>query len=69
MGDKVKSEVVYAKDMSCIECSEPAVAFWPMIDPDIPHHPYCRKCLDKVKTKALINMIKNAENYNNNLKP
>ena len=55
--------------MSCIECSEPAVAFWPMVDPDIPHHPYCRKCLDKVKTKALISMIKNAENYNNNLKP
>ena len=30
-----------------------AVAFWPCIDPDIPSHPYCRKCLDKAKAELL----------------
>lgn len=33
---------------------KPAVAFWPLIDPDIPEHPYCRRCLDKAKIEVLI---------------
>lgn len=38
---------IYAKDCKCCECGAQAVAFWPVIDPDIPSHPYCQKCLDK----------------------
>ena len=45
-----------ASDRQCIKCSEQAVAFWPVIDPDIPMNPYCRKCLDQIKIKLLIEM-------------
>lgn len=34
-------------------CGKPAVAFWPVIDPDIPAEPYCRKCLDKIKADTI----------------
>lgn len=44
-----------ASECKCVECGKQAVAFWPMIDPDIPAHPYCRKCLDKAKMEVLIN--------------
>ena len=30
------------------------MAFWPVFEPDIPCHPYCRECLDKEKLKAMI---------------
>ena len=46
-----------ASDCKCIKCGKQAVAFWPVIDPDIPSHPYCRKCLDKEKLKAMIAMF------------
>lgn len=45
---------VKATDCACCVCGEQAVAFWPVIDPDIPSHPYCRKCLDKEKLRAMI---------------
>ena len=48
------SDMVKASDCKCIKCGQQAVAFWPVIDPDIPAHPYCRKCLDKEKLKAMI---------------
>lgn len=44
-----------ASECKCIVCEQPAVAFWPLIDPDIPAKPYCRSCLDKAKMQALIN--------------
>lgn len=43
-----------ASECKCCKCGGQAVAFWPCIDPDIPQHPYCRKCLDKEKAKAMI---------------
>lgn len=43
-----------ATECKCVECGQPAVAFWPLIDPDIPTYPYCRKCLDKAKIELLI---------------
>ena len=46
--------MVKASDCKCCVCGVQAVAFWPCFDPDIPQHPYCRKCLDKEKLKALI---------------
>lgn len=36
-----------AKDCKCIECEKQAVAFYPLVDPDIPAHPYCADCLYK----------------------
>ena len=38
----------------CCKCGHPAVAVWPVIDPDITSHPYCRKCLDEAKIKLLM---------------
>lgn len=44
-----------ASDCKC-ECGAQAVAFWPVFDPDIPSHPYCRKCLDDAKLHLLIRL-------------
>ena len=55
--------LVKASDCKCCECGEPAVAFWPVIDPDIPSYPYCRKCLDKVKQELMIQLLKIDEKY------
>lgn len=43
-----------ASECKCCQCGKQAVAFWPVIDPDIPSAPYCRECLDKAKTRVLI---------------
>lgn len=42
-----------ASECKCVVCGKQAVAFWPLIDPDIPERPYCRKCLDKQKIELL----------------
>ena len=42
-----------ASECKCCECGKQAVAFWPVVDTDIPSYPYCRECLDKAKA-ALI---------------
>jgi len=52
------SKVTKASDCKCCECGKQAVAFWPVIDPDIPSYPYCRKCLDKEKIELLKELIK-----------
>ena len=52
------SKQVKASDCKCCECGAQAVAFWPCIDPDIPSHPYCRKCLYKAKAKLMIEIFK-----------
>lgn len=36
-----------AKDCKCCVCGKQAVAFYPIIDPDIPSYPYCADCLEK----------------------
>ncbi len=43
-------------------CGKQAVAFWPLIDPDIPAEPYCRKCLDKAKAEVLVRSFAFNEN-------
>ena len=35
-----------AKDCKCCVCGKQAVAFYPVIDPDIPSYPYCADCLE-----------------------
>lgn len=56
-------EKVYAKDMKCCECGAQAVALWPCCDPDIPSHPYCRKCLDKAKQELMMELLMIDEKY------
>jgi hypothetical protein len=48
-----KIKKIKAKDCKCCLCGKQAVCFWPMIDPDIQEHPYCRKCVDKEKMKVI----------------
>ena len=43
-----------AKDCKCCVCDKQAVAFYPVIDPDIPSYPYCADCLEK----AMVNTVK-----------
>ena len=52
MGEPIK-----ASECKCIVCGKQAVAFWPLIDPDIPEQPYCRKCLDKAKMEVMIKTL------------
>ena len=51
-GETMKRKIVKASDCKCCQCENEAVAFWPC-DPDIPDHPYCRKCLDEAKLRVL----------------
>ncbi len=44
----------YAWDDQCADCGEPAVCYWPCIDPDIRSFPYCRACVEKRKADLLI---------------
>lgn len=46
-----------ASECKCCKCGKQAVAFWPIIDPDIPSFPYCRECLDKEKTELMIRLL------------
>ena len=51
--------MVLASSLKCCTCKKrQAVAFWPCIDPDIPSHPYCRKCLDKAQIELVIKLQK-----------
>ena len=43
-----------AKDDKCCVCGKQAVAYYPVVDPDIPSHPYCAEHLEK----AMIGMAK-----------
>ncbi len=50
--------MIRATDCKCYECGEQAVALYPCIDPDIPQRPYCRKCLDKLKERIIMEIFK-----------
>jgi hypothetical protein len=54
-----------ASDCQCCVCGRQAVAFWPVLDPDIPSHPYCRECLDKAKMELMIRLSEIDKKYNN----
>ena len=51
------SKLKYAKDFQCVNCANPAVAFFPVCDPDIPSYPYCRKCIDESKKRIMIGIL------------
>jgi hypothetical protein len=56
---KKKNKLTQASDCECCDqkCKEKSVAFWPVMDPDIPANPYCRKHLDEAKNKVLMAII------------
>ena len=43
-----------ASECKCCECDKQAIAFYPVVDPDIPSYPYCAEHLEK----AMIDMAK-----------
>lgn len=53
-----------ASECKCCVCGAPAVVFWPVADPDIPSHPYCRTCVEKQKLKMLIELVNADKNDN-----
>lgn len=53
-----------ATECKCCKCGKQAVAFWPVCDPDIPAHPYCRECLDKEKRALMIKLTEIDKKYN-----
>ena len=55
---KEEEKLTYAKDCKCCKCGKKAVCFWPMIDPDIPHYPYCRKCVNVAKMEVFLEIYK-----------
>ena len=50
-----------ASECKCVECGRQAVAFFPVVDPDIPSYPYCRECLDKAKMELALALWGNDE--------
>lgn len=54
-----------ATDCKCCVCGKQAVAFWPIVDPDIIPHPYCRECLDKEKRELMIKLSEIDKKYDN----
>lgn len=55
-----------ASECKCRVCGKQAVAFWPVIDPDIPAEPYCRECLDEAKARAIMDIQKMFSDDNSN---
>lgn len=52
---------MFASDYACIECGEPAVVFWPVVDPDIEAHPYCMACATEAHRRLLIKIFERRE--------
>lgn len=53
---EVQDQGRIASDCTC-ECGKPAVAFWPVVDLDIPSNPYCRECLVRNKVDLLVELV------------
>lgn len=52
-----------ASDCKCIKCGAPAVCFWPVVDVDIPSHPYCRACVEKAKVDLMVAIALDSDKY------
>jgi hypothetical protein len=60
-----RRKLTKASECNCCVCGKPAVAFWPIIEPDIPANPYCRECLDKAKKELLIKLFEDEHSSRN----
>lgn len=52
-----KGKIVNASDYKCVECGKQAEVWYPIIDPDIPPHPYCRNCAEKAYRELLTKLL------------
>ena len=57
MAKKNETVMVEASKCKCCICGKQAYAFWPCIDPDIPQHPYCEKCLREQQIKVITGVL------------
>ena len=51
-----KDKPIHASDFKCVECGEQAEVFFPVMDPDIPSYPYCKKFADKAQRELFIKL-------------
>ena len=51
-----KDKQIHASDFKCVECGKQAEVFFPVMDPDIPSHPYCKKCADKAQRELFFKL-------------
>lgn len=51
-----KDKLIHASDFKCVECGKQAEVFFPVMDPDIPSYPYCKKCADKAQRELFIKL-------------
>ena len=56
---KLGRRVEPAENHKCCVCGKKATAWWPVLDPDIPAHPYCRDCVSNEIVKTLAMFSKN----------
>ena len=49
---------IKASDYKCVRCGKQAEVWYPIIDPDIPPHPYCRKCVTIEHQEMLIKLFR-----------
>lgn len=60
-----KDKLIHASDFKCVECGEQAEVFFPVMDPDIPSYPYCKKCANKAHQELIIKILEIDRKYNN----
>lgn len=52
-----REKKIKASDYKCCVCGKQAEVWYPCIDPDIPPHPYCRKCAEKAHYELLFSLF------------
>ncbi len=53
-----KEKKIKASNYKCVECGQQAEVWYPCyVDPDIPPHPYCRKCAEKAHEELLFKLF------------
>lgn len=52
-----KEKKIKASDYKCVECGKQAEVWYPIVDPDISPHPYCRECAEKAHRELLIKLF------------
>ena len=53
-----KEKKIKASDYKCCVCGKQAEVWYPIVDPDIPPNPYCRKCAEEACQKLLLRILR-----------
>lgn len=59
----IEDTLIKASDCKCCVCGEQAEVFWPIIDPDIPSNPYCKKCVKEAQYELLLKLHEIDDKY------